>query len=429
MKILIYSANYAPEPTGIGKYSSEMAEWLVKAGHEVRVVCAPPYYPDWKLGEGYRAWLYSTETLNGVQVHRAPLWVPSRLNGTTRILHLLSFAASSFPSMLRQVFWRPDVVWTVVPAFFCAPGGWLTARLCGARAWMHVQDFEIDVAFKLGMLEGGWLKKSVAAVERFIFRRFDRVSTISHRMLVRAREKGVRTKRLTFFPNWVNTELIKPLTGPSEYRAELGLPDNAVVALYSGSLGAKHGLPMIPEVARKLAHIENLFFVVCGNGVLKPHLEAAAAELPNLKLLPLQPLERLGQLLGLADIHLLPQSPGAEDLVMPSKLSGMLASGRPVVATCHLDTELASAVFGKGLVVPPEDIDALAQAVERLALAPNLRDSLGDAGRRYAEAHLVTDVVLERFAEALGQIVVDPATVPAALGVNDEMDPQLAGPP
>ncbi len=134
MKILLYSANFAPEPTGIGKYSGEMASWLAAQGHEVRVVAAPPYYPAWKLAEGYAWPPYRREQWQGVSVFRAPLWVPASPGGLARVLHLLTFAAASLPSMLRQAFWRPDVVFTVAPAFVCAPAGWLTARLCGAQS-------------------------------------------------------------------------------------------------------------------------------------------------------------------------------------------------------------------------------------------------------------------------------------------------------
>ncbi len=119
MKVLIYSTNFSPEPTGIGKYSGEMAAWLADQGHEVRVVAAPPYYPTWKVDPAYARPLFRRETWHGVEVLRAPLWVPKSPRGLTRMLHLLSFAVSSFPLMLAQVAWRPDLVLTVAPAF-CA---------------------------------------------------------------------------------------------------------------------------------------------------------------------------------------------------------------------------------------------------------------------------------------------------------------------
>jgi colanic acid biosynthesis glycosyl transferase WcaI len=142
-------------------------------------------------------------------------------------------------------------------------------------------------------------------------------------------------------------------------------------------------------------------FVVCGDGAMKPQLEEAARQLPNLLLLPLQPFERLGFLLGLADMHLLPQSPEAEDLVLPSKLTGMLASGRPVIATCRAGTEIATVVNECGLVVPPGDGAALATAIERLADDDDARLRLGGQARLYAEKNLARDAVLGRLVKQM----------------------------
>jgi colanic acid biosynthesis glycosyl transferase WcaI len=396
MKILICSANFAPEPVGIGKYSGEMAEWLAAQGHQVRVVAAPPYYPAWKLDPDYRWPPYRRENWHGVDVWRAPLWVPARPGGAKRVLHLLTFAVSSLPLMLRQVLWRPDVVLTVAPALVCAPAGWLTARLSGAVAWLHIQDFELDVALQMGLLKGERLASVARWLESWLLRRFDMVSTISKRMQQHLASKRVPTARTCLFANWVDTRAIRPLTEPSSYRAELGLADGVQVVLFSGTLGAKQGLSIVPEAARLLTARSDVLFLVCGNGAMQADMEAAAKELPNLRLLPLQPLERLGDLLGLAAVHLLPQSVEAEDLVLPSKLTGMLASGRPVVATCRTGTELAEVVSQCGRVVPPGDARALAGALSDLLGAPDEAKALGALARSYAEKHLTLDAVLCR---------------------------------
>src|SRR5580693_2705250 len=103
MRILLYSANFAPEPTGIGKYSGEMAQWLAEHGHSVRVIAAPPYYPAWEVSPEYKTPMFRREQWNGIDVWRAPLWVPKDPGGLARVLHLLSFAVSSFPVALRQL--------------------------------------------------------------------------------------------------------------------------------------------------------------------------------------------------------------------------------------------------------------------------------------------------------------------------------------
>jgi len=395
-KILIYSANFAPEQTGIGKYSGEMAAWLVSRGHEVRVVAAPPYYPQWKVDSEYSWRPFRREWWQGVQVWRAPLWVPDAPRARARILHLLSFAITSLPLMLAQVLWRPDVVVTVAPAFVCAPGGWLTARLSGARAWLHLQDFEIDLAFAMGLLKSKVLQRVVVKLERWIMRRFDSVSSISGKMVDHLLDKGVAPERAEYFPNWVDLAHVKPSECGVSYRAELGIARDAIVVLFAGSMGGKQGLLVIPEIANLLTHRQDIVFVICGDGVMKPAIEAAAATLPNVHMLPLQPFDRLGELLCLADIHLLTQNADASDLVLPSKLSGMLASGRPVISTSHPDSEVGSVVAQCGVLVRAGDPEALADAVARLASNPAQRSGLGRAGRAFAETHFDLHRVLER---------------------------------
>jgi colanic acid biosynthesis glycosyl transferase WcaI len=159
---------------------------------------------------------------------------------------------------------------------------------------------------------------------------------------------------------------------------------------------------LIPEVAKRLADRSDVVFVLCGEGVMREGLESAAKHLQNMQVIPLQPFERLGDLLGVADIHLLPQSPRASDLVLPSKLSGMLASGRPVIATCNPGTELDAVVSKCGVVVPPEDSRALAEAVVNLADNATLRSELGRKARAYAEYHFEQDTVLRQMFGPLG---------------------------
>lgn len=406
MRILIYGLNFFPELTGIGKYTGEMAAWLAARGHEVRVVTAPPYYPAWKVAPGYGAWRYAVERREGVGVWRAPLWVPFRPGGAKRMLHLASFAFFSFPLLLRHLFWRPQVVWVVAPALFCAPGAWLAARLAGAQCWLHIQDFEVDAAFELGLLRGARLRVFALGLERWLLRRFDRVSSISQRMTERLLGKGVAAERVVLFPNWADIEGLSTEGSASlDFRTELGISGGAIVALYSGNMGNKQGLEILADGAARLRGEKNLLFVFCGNGTGRGDLEARCAGLPNVRFLELQPVERLGALLGMADIHLLPQLADAADLVMPSKLTGMLASGRAVVATAQPGTQVAMVVEGRGVVVPPAQPEVFAAAIVGLARDPELRRRLGGEARRYAAEHLDSNAVLGRFEAELAALV------------------------
>ena len=405
MKILLYGINFAPELTGIGKYTGEMAAWLVGQGHQVRVVTAPPYYPAWAVSPGYSGRAWRTEVWQGVTVMRCPLWVPHQPGGLKRLLHLASFALTSLPVMLRQVLWRPQVVWVVEPALFCAPTAVAVARLSEAKAWLHVQDFEVDAAFSLGLLRGAGLRRGVSGAERWLMRRFDVVSTISQRMHQRLLDKEVDAPKAKLAVNWVDmAQFAKPSPeGMAAYRHELGVPEGAVVALYSGNMGGKQGLEVLADLAKLCPEVQ---FVFCGNGAGRADLVARCQGLPNVSFMDLQPAERLPDLLATADIHLLPQRADAADLVMPSKLTGMLTSARPVVATAHAGTELATVVQTCGLVVPPETPLALAEAVRTLAADPVLRQRLGAAGYAYAQAHLDRDAVLQKFESDLSDLLL-----------------------
>lgn len=394
MKLLIYGINYSPELTGIGKYSGEMAEWLAAAGHEVRVVTAPPYHPHWRVFEGYANWWNRSGGNDGEPtIYRCPLWVPLHPSGIKRVLHLASFALTSLPVMIGQAFWRPDAVIVVAPPLLCAPQAWLVARLCGARAWLHVQDFEIDVAFDLGMLRGGWLKRFAHSFERFWLRRFDRVSAISEKMVERLDAKGVEAGNAVCFPNWSHPEEIRRKHGPNPFREALNVAEDSFVALYSGSMGAKQGLETVLDAAATLKGHPRIRFVMCGDGAVKAGLQERY-DLPNVRWLPLQPLQRLNDLLNLADVHLLPQRADVADLVMPSKLLGMLASGRPVLATADADTQVGRLVSQCGVLSPPGDAAALVEALLDLAGDPVRQERLGAAGRRIAEANFSQWAVL-----------------------------------
>ncbi|HCZ48134.1 MAG TPA: colanic acid biosynthesis glycosyltransferase WcaI [Gammaproteobacteria bacterium] len=406
MRVLLHCLNFSPEVTGAGKYSGEMAHWLAQRGHSVRVVTAPPYYPQWRIAEGFSRWRHArTRAPNKPDIWRAPLWVPARPSGAKRLLHLFSFALSSLPVMLWQAAWRPDIVVVVAPTLVTAPAAWITARLSGAKAWLHLQDFELDAAFALGILEKGHGQRLARRAERALLRRFDRVSTISDNMLARLASKGVDPQRAVLFPNWVDTDTIHPLSTPSPFRHDLGISPDQVVVLYSGNMGRKQGLEILADAARQLRDDPTIRFVLAGAGEGRAQLEAATCGLSNVHWLPLQPTERLNDLLNLADIHVLPQRADAADLVMPSKLTGMLASGRPVVATAAPDTQVARVVAGCGLVSPPEDPAALGAALRELANQPETRRTLGEHARQYAQDHLGRDAILAALEARLKQLI------------------------
>jgi colanic acid biosynthesis glycosyl transferase WcaI len=399
MKILIVGINFHPEITSTGKYTTELAAFLAARGHQVHVVTAPPYYPQWRIQPGYSGWRYQKELWNGIEIRRCPLWVPRKASGIKRLVHLTSFALSTLPVLLGQIFWKPDLVLCIAPSLLNAPFSLVTARLSGAKAWLHIQDFELDAAANLGILPAGkWLGRLVGGIERGLLNSFDQLSTISNRMMARLVQKGVPREKTTLLPNWVDTDVIHPLPEDGlSLKGELRIPDDKTIVLYAGNMGMKQGLEIVMESAKLLCSKSHIHFVLCGDGAVRADLEQSAAGLSNVQFLPLQPAGKLNQLLNTADIHILPQRAEAADLVMPSKLSGMLASGKVVVATANTGTELAEVLEPIGVVVPPGDAAALSEAVQKMAADPKMRLQLGEKGLNWVIANWSKDKVLEEF--------------------------------
>ena len=400
MKILVYGINYSPELTGIGKYTGEMVEWMARQGHEVRVITAPPYYPQWQVGEKYSAWRYRREQ-GAATVWRCPLYVPKQPSTLKRLMHLGSFALSSFFPLMAQRRWKPDRIIGVVPTLFCTPGMRLLAKLSGARTLLHIQDYEVDAMLGLGMAGGksGKVARLAAAFERSGLQNVDNVSTISRSMMNKAREKGVAEQKVIFFPNWSEVARFRDVDAAevAALRATLGLEDAHKIILYSGNIGEKQGLENVIAAADALRD-RPWTFVIVGQGGGKARLEKLAAEkqLDNVKFFPLQPYEALPALLKMADCHLVIQKRGAADAVLPSKLTNILAVGGNAVITAEADTELGqlcTSLPGIAVCVEPEHVPALVTGIEQALALPKVND----IAREYAERTLEKESVLSQF--------------------------------
>ncbi len=397
----MYGINYSPELTGIGKYTGDMGPWLVDGGAQVKIVTAPPYYPNWAMSFGYRN-RFLREAIDGVDVIRCPLYVPRSPTALTRLLHLFSFSVTSFLPTLFQIFWRPNLVVVIAPSLLCAPAGLLVAALCGAKTVLHIQDYEFDAMLGLNMMSctSGHLAKFAGAVERWLLRRFDRVSTISFSMMRRAKGKGVDDGKILFLPNWVDTSFMQPQTCGARYRGLFGFSALHKVVLYSGNIGEKQGLAMVLEAAAAYQHDSSVQFVIVGNGVQRLELERMAAKLAleNLQFADLVSYEDLPALLAMADVHLVVQRKGAADMVLPSKLTSILSLGGHALITAEAGTELALLVDqypGIAELVEPENLSAFLVGLDRLL---GQRDaSINVVARDYALKNLAKDPVLNTF--------------------------------
>ncbi|MBR1207474.1 MULTISPECIES: WcaI family glycosyltransferase [unclassified Bradyrhizobium] len=384
MRILLVGINYAPDLIGVAKYNTELCESLVAEGHEVRVITAPPYYPAWRIPAGFDSHYFRARNVNGVEITRAPIYVPRKPTGAKRLLHHASFAlTSALPMLTKALEWHPDVMLSTAPSLMSSALVSFVARRIGVKSWLHVQDFEVDAAFDLGFLRNGALRRLMLGAESRILRSFDRVSSISPQMVDRLLAKGVPAERTVEIRNWIDTNAIFPRSRQTRYRHEFGIGESDIVGLYSGTMSTKQGLDLVIDAASILQHSHpDIHFILAGEGPDKARLIKMAAGRSNVHFLGLQPNESFNELMATADVHLIPQKAEAADLVLPSKLGAVLGSARPVIAMATEGTGLAEEVNGAGMVVSPGDTRALADAICTLAQNPALCAAFRAEGRK-----------------------------------------------
>lgn len=415
MNFLIYSLNYSPELTGIGKYNGELSVELTRRNQQVSVVSAPPYYPEWRRHQGYlNKW--SKEVVEGVSVYRCPIYVPRNVTSISRVFHLLSFAFSSGLRLIRLLRLKPEIVFLVQPTLFCAPVALVYGWLTGARTILHIQDYEIDAMFGLKVGGGvvarrdkqGIFHRLIYCVESWVMSRFDLVTTISNSMLERASEKGVGQDRLRLFPNWSDTDFVTPEVDGSEIRREWGYSAEDKLVLYSGNIGQKQGLGVVLEAAKAMESHPNVKFLLIGTGAFASELQQAAKDkgLTNIEFKPLQPWEDVPKILAMADVHLVVQKVGAADAVLPSKLTNILSAGGHALVTAEKNTELGKISEdypGIYELVEPENSAAFVQGLERCLEKDTTQPNR--VARNYACEYLNKDRIIDRFVADLQELV------------------------
>lgn len=410
-KILFIGGNFSPEQTGIGKYSGEMIQWLSQEGFDCTVVTTYPYYPQWKVQVPYNknSFWYSKEIVpandnisKGFTIIRCPHYVPKKPTGFKRIISDLSFFLTSFFIIFIMLFKKKnDFVFTVAPPFCLGLLGVLYKKLKGSKFLYHIQDLQIEVAQNLEIVKSKFLLRTLFAVEKFIFKNADFISTISEGMIKKVKHKA--KKEVLFLPNWVDIQKFHPLHDRKTLKSDFNFNTDDKIILYSGAIGEKQGLEAILNSAKHFEHIPDLKFVICGSGPYKENLLQLKKKmnLNNVIFLPLQPFEKLNALLNLADAHLVLQKNGASDLLMPSKLSTILSVGGVSIVTAKPGSSLFNVIDANnaGLLIEPECQDALNSAI-KYAISNEHTEIVSNA-RCYAENNLCIHKILSAFAVSL----------------------------
>ncbi|MDT0675847.1 WcaI family glycosyltransferase [Autumnicola musiva] len=405
-RILLIGYNFSPEPTGIGKYSGEMVNWLANRGYECSVITTYPYYPFWAIQEPYRKhrfWfkkeIQKSESGEEIKIYRCPMYVPADPTGGKRMLSEGTFFSSALLQLLKITFNKKyDVVITVVPSFHLGFLGRLYKKLRNATFVYHVQDLQIEAARDLQMIKSNRLINFLLKVEKYFLDGADVVSSISEGMVTKIKQKA--GKEVFMLPNWADTDFFHPVPDKEGLKQQFGFGGNDKIILYSGGIGEKQGLEAIIHVAEYFRQDRNVKFVICGSGPYKRKLQNLTEELNliNVIFFPLQPMEKFNLFLNMADVHLVIQKATASDLVMPSKLTTILSVGGLALITVNKGSGLYDVVkqHDMGLLIKAEDLTALKEGVIN-ALDSSKHASIRKNARAYAQEYLAIDNVMTSF--------------------------------
>jgi glycosyltransferase involved in cell wall biosynthesis len=390
MHVAFFNRSFYPDISSTGNLLTDLCRDLVREhGYRVSVITGPPLRSLVELPPaGYG--VVTRDNLDGVEVHRA--------RGTTLDKSRFAGRATNYVSYFASACWAgvrldpPDVVVALTDPPIIGLAAWLCARRAHAPLVMGFQDLFPEVTALLPDFHSDTINAGLQQVSRFLCRRATRIVALGPTMRQRLiTNKGADADRIEIIENWADTHTIRPATKPNPYSDAHGLSDKFVV-MHSGNLGLSQNLEKLVEVAAVFRDQPDVVFVFLGDGVKRSDLQqqAAALGLSNVRFLPFVDKDLLTDPFGTADLFIVSLQQGLAGYIVPSKLYGFLAAGKPYIAAVDPDCEVSELTrrYDCGVVAPPGDADALANAIRQLH---GDRRRLVEMGGRAREASLAFD--------------------------------------
>lgn len=368
VRILFLSDNFPPEGNAPATRLHEHATRWVRAGHEVTVITCAPNFPEGKLFPGHRNAWRQVDDVDGIRVVRVKTYITANEGFLRRTLDYMSFMLMGFVMGLFER--RPDVVVATSPQFFCAIGGW-TLSVAKWRPFV----FELRDLWPASIVAVGAMRKTLTIrllekVELFLYRRAAAIVAVTQSFREDLVARGIRRDKIHVVINGVDLERYEPRPRDAALAREFGL-EGKFVAGYMGTHGMAHALPKVLDAAECLRDRDDIAFFFAGAGAERATVEKLVAErgLRNVRLIPRQPKERMPALWSLCDLSLIPlRDTPVFATVIPSKIFESMGMGVPILMS--LPEGEATGIVRRsrcGVCVPPEDPQAMADEIARLA--------------------------------------------------------------
>jgi colanic acid biosynthesis glycosyl transferase WcaI len=393
-RLLVLNQYYSPGPEATAQLLTDLCEGLA-GSFDITVITGRVKGTSPGLSEQ-----------NGVRVVRVLSTHYERRCLIRRGLNYFSYMGLALVRALRAV--RPDMVFCMTDPPFLGSAGLIVARRFRVPLVVTTQDVFPEIAVKLGRIRNSLVVSFIQMLVKTYVRRADRIVAIGETMKARLEAKGAPVDRIRVIPNWVDTKKITPRPRDNDWAREHGV-NGAFVVMHSGNIGEAQDLDTLIHAAATLRDLKDMRVLIIGGGARYPDLAALAKRLKveGLTFLPYQPRERLAQSLSTAAVHFVGLARGLAGYVVPSRVYGVLAAGRPVIVAADEVSETAQIVrdVGCGVTIPPGDPVALANALRDAHDGKLDLEAMGARGRAYVVEHADREVGVSRYREVFEEVL------------------------
>jgi len=406
MKVLLLTNYFPPEVGAASHLFYNLGRILTKKGYDVTVITGFPRYNVKVLDEKYRNKFFFRETIDGISVLRVPILPFLKRTLFVRKMEYFFLPIGLFVGGL--IAGKHDVAILYSPPVTIGLAAFLLKKIKKIPFIFNVQDIHPQALIDIGFLRNRPLIWTLRFIEKLNYKNATFVTIHSNGNKEYLAKQGVNSSKLVVVPNWVDTELIRPLPKMNNFREKYNLGDNFVVS-FAGIMGTSQDLRTVIKAAYLLRNHNKIKFFLVGDGVERPDLEKEVNKrgLNNVIFAPMQPREKYPYVLAASDVSLVTLKKNVITPVVPSKLLSIMASGRPVIASLDLNGDAPKIIYkaGCGLVVEPENPEKLAKAILELYFNPKLCDEMGLRGRKYAEENFSPQSCISKY-EELFRIII-----------------------
>lgn len=403
LNILFINQYYYPDPAATAQIFTELCTDLSRWFNVTVVTGFPSYHDNVRYS---KKGFIKRECIEGVRVIRSYNTSFSRRNMMGRFINYFTFFLFSWFAVLLCTG-KQDIIVTMTDPPVISLTGYIMSKIKKTPFVYVIQDIFPDIFLVLRRLNNRLIIWMLDKLSRFLLKRADRIVAIGDTMRGKLIKKGIPVHKLVVIENWVDTGLIFPESKVNEFSRKYDLWDKFVV-MYSGNLGANQKLEVLIEAASILKNNGKITFAMVGEGIDRENLvrRASELELSNVKFIPYQDRENLRYSLSSADVSVICQRKGLSGYVVPSKIYGILASGRAVLAAIEDESEVASIVRREscGLVVEPENSEKMARAIESFYNNRHLVKIYGENARRAAEKSYSREIAVEKYRKLFEEI-------------------------